>query len=109
MHRFLLAAAAALVASDAAAQSATDADIRLIRTGWNDDAFAIETQQPILNPANCPTPNGYISFMSLPGYRTFYAAALTAYVAKRPVTIVVHDSECVSGTWPKLIGINLIP
>ena len=49
----------------------------------------------------------YITHKSLPGYSTYYAAALTAYATHRRVMLVAHNSECFGG-WPKLIGINLI-
>jgi hypothetical protein len=94
-------------ASPAFSQTTVFGSIQLIRTGWNSDSFAIVTQEPIQNPAGCPTPDGYISEKSLPGYNTYYAAALTAYAAKMPVVaITIHNTECFAGR-PKLIGINL--
>jgi hypothetical protein len=77
-----------------------------VRTGWNIDSFAVVTAEPIINPAGCPSPDGYLSEKSLPGYQTYYAAALTALVARRRVVITVQDTECVIGR-PKLIGINV--
>jgi len=94
-------------APPAFSQTAAFGSITLIRTGWNSDSFAIVTQEPIKNPANCPTPDGYISEKSLPGYNTYYAAALTAYATRaQPVQITIHDTECFAGR-PKLIGINM--
>ena len=53
------------------------------------------------------TPDGYISDKSLPGYTTYYAAALTALMTASPLVVVtVHNTECFAGR-PKLIGINL--
>jgi hypothetical protein len=92
-------------ASPAFAQAGDSGAITLLRTGWNSDSFAIAMTGPIQNPANCPTPDGYISHSSLPGYNTYYAAALTAYVAKQPVLVTIHNTECFAGR-PKLIGIN---
>ncbi len=93
--------------SSAFSQTETFGSITLVRTGWNSDSFAIVTQEPIKNPANCSIPDGYISESSLPGYNTYYAAALTAYVARPPVVgITIHNTECFAGR-PKLIGINL--
>ncbi|WAK02129.1 hypothetical protein [Methylobacter sp. YRD-M1] len=80
--------------------------ITMIRTGWNADSFAIVTAEPIVNPAGCLTPDGYISHSSLPGYETYYAAALTAFAARRRVIVVVDESECY-GNRPKLIGVNV--
>lgn len=105
--RFLLPALAVLaIALPAAAQTMPTASITMIRTGWNTDSFAVVTAEPIQNPARCPTPDGYLSEKSAPGYSTYYAAALTAYAAKRRVVVTVHNSECALGR-PKLIGINL--
>lgn len=87
-------------------QTSTGGTVTVVRTGWNVDSFAIITAEPIVNPAHCATPDGYISQISFPGYRTYYAAALTAFVAKVPIVITVSNSECFAGR-PKLIGINL--
>lgn len=81
MRSLVIALIVAVCASPAIAQTAIFGSISLIRTGWNADSFAIVTREPIRNPANCPTPDGYISNKSFPGYSTFYAAALTAYAA----------------------------
>jgi len=87
-------------------QTMSNGTITMIRTGWNDDAFAIVTAEPIQNPAHCPEPDGYLSMRTLPGYSTYYAAALTAYTLKNPIVITTHNTEC-AGTRPKLIGINI--
>ena len=109
--RCILAAAAvfALVSnlgSPALAQSGAAATIAQVRTGWNIDSFAVVTAEPIINPASCRSPDGYLSEKSLPGYQTYYATALTALVARRYVFITVHNSGCVIDR-PKLIGINV--
>lgn len=75
MRPLLIALIVAVCASPAIAQTPSSGSITLIRTGWNADSFAIVTQEPIQNPANCPTPDGYISEKSLPGYSTYYAVA----------------------------------
>ena len=80
----------------------------MIRTGWNDDQFAVVTVAPIQNPAHCSTPDGYISQKQLPGYSTYYSAALTAFTLNATVNITVHNTECGPVGRPKLIGINLI-
>ncbi len=102
----LLLVAVLALPSPVAAQNMQAGTVTMIRTGWNSDSFAVVTAEPIANPARCPTPDGYISDKSLPGYSTYYAAALTAYLARRRVVITVHNSEC-WGSRPKLIGINL--
>lgn len=107
MRSFILAFALLTLAAPAIAQTMRSATITMSRTGWNFDSFAVVTAEPISNPANCPTPDGYISEKSQPGYSTYYAAALTAYIARRRVVIVAHNSECGFAGRPKLIGINL--
>jgi hypothetical protein len=97
----------AMIATPCAAQTMVTSTISMIRTGWNEEAFAIVTSQPIQNPARCQTPDGYLSLKQFPGYDTYYAAALAAFTANAQVVIVVHNTEC-GGPRPKLIGINLI-
>ena len=80
--------------------------IIMIRTGWDIDGFVVVTGEPIINPARCSAPDGYMSNNSFPGYSTYYAAALTAYLAHTPVTIIVDGNECFADR-PKLIGIDL--
>lgn len=96
------------LAGPALAQTHLTGAISLVRTGWGADQFAVALNVPAVDPAGCGTPDGYITHAAFPGYRTYYAAALTAYASKRPVTVVVHDAECFLGR-PKLIGINLQP
>jgi hypothetical protein len=103
----MLAAAAAGFSASAVGQPVHQAgSITMIRTGWNLDSFAVVTAEPIINPAGCATPDGYISDKSLPGYETFYSAALTAFVARRRVIMVVDDTQCVHDR-PKIVGINV--
>ena len=106
MRSFLIALAFLGLSAPVFAQQTTVATVTLLRTGWNNDSFAVVTAEPIINPAGCPTSDGHISDISLPGYRTYYAAALTAITTNLRVVIVVHNSECF-GSRPKLIGINL--
>lgn len=106
MRTLLVALAVAGLSSQLFAQQGTVGTVTLVRTGWNSDSFAVVTVEPIINPAKCPTADGYISDISLPGYRTYYAAALTAVTANLRVVITVHTSQCFGGR-PKLIGINL--
>jgi hypothetical protein len=105
--RVLLLAAFLGFSLPAHAQQAVSGTITQLRTGWNSDSFGVMINAPQINPANCTTNNlGYISTVDQPGYHTYYAAALTAYVARKQVTITVHNAECV-GPFPKIIGINM--
>jgi hypothetical protein len=106
MLRIVLALTFVGYAVPALSQTMSAGTITMIRTGWNDDVFAIVTAEPIQNPAHCSTPDGYLSMRTLPGYSTYYAAALTAYTLKNPVVITTHNSECADNR-PKLIGINM--
>jgi hypothetical protein len=56
--------------SSAQAQTTMTGTIVMIRTGWNDDSYAVVTAEPMLNPAGCISNNGYISHITLPGYST---------------------------------------
>jgi hypothetical protein len=93
------------------AQLTIPGTITSIRTGWDAESFAIVINAPQQNPAHCTSGNqpgaGYVTNSDLPGYHTYYAIALSAYVAGKPVSITVHNTECVGGTWPKLIGISM--
>ena len=106
MRKLYLAALLTAVCSPLYAQTMAAANVTMIRTGWNADSFAVVTAEPVTNPANCPTADGYISDKSFAGYSTYYAAALTAFVARRRIIVTVHNSECFAGR-PKLIGIDL--
>jgi hypothetical protein len=106
--RTLLAATAILgFALPAHAQQMVTGTITSLRTGWDSDSFGIVINAPQINPAQC-TENtlGYVSTIGQPGYQTYYAAALTAYVARKQITIAVHNTQCI-GPFVKIIGINM--
>ena len=95
--------------SPALSQTSTAAgNITMIRTGWFADSFAVVINAPVKNPASCPTPDGYISDKTQPGYDTYLRAALAAYTAKRPVVITVSDKTCGPAGRPTLVGINIL-
>lgn len=107
MRRTLLALMSLIAFSAPAfSQTMVNGTITMIRTGWNVDDFAIVTAESIINPANCATPDGYMSAHNLPGYSTYYALALTAYSLSNPVVITVHQSLCAADR-PMIIGINM--
>ena len=108
-----LAAAAAVAAvfmsgSAVAQSSAGRMTIAGLSTGWNSDTFGISTAgiTPI-NPAGCPLTDLYEVESGDPGYKTFYAAALTAYTNGTPAEVIVSNSECRQSR-PKIMGINLL-
>src|SRR4051812_43337815 len=98
--RALLSAACLTAASlglslPAHAQQAVSGTITQVRTGWDSDSFGVMMNMPQINPAHCTTNNlGYISTVDQPGYQTYYAAALTAYVSRKQVTVTVHNTQC---------------
>jgi len=89
-----------------AATMAGPLTITKIRTGWNSDNFAIETDQPIVNPAGCTTPDGYIFDPSKPGHKTYYPAVFMAFASSKKVLVTVSDTECYLGR-PRIWGINV--
>jgi hypothetical protein len=95
------------IASPSLSQTMFNCTINGIRTGWNAESFAVTTVEPIMNPAHCPIPDGYISEKSFAGYNTYYAAALTAFTASSPKVVVTTDNTVCFNGRPKLIGINL--
>lgn len=92
------------------AQSYASGKLHMLRTGWNADQFGIVLDTPVRNPANCTTPDGYVTSASQPGYDSFFEAALGAYKSGSPITVVIDATagSCVNGR-PKIIGINLSP
>jgi len=104
-HRLLFCAitfACATLAANAHAQSYASGPLKLVRTGWNADSFAVVLNGPQQNPANCLNGNNpdadYVSDSSLPGYQTYFQAALAAYAVKGIVTVAIDDGACVGGS-----------
>ena len=108
MQRLISAIALAAAATSAVAQATVNGTITMIRTGWNDEQFAVVVNAPMLNPARCPAPDGYITHRSYPGYQTYLTTALAAFTANSQASVIVHNTECGVAGRPKLIGINLI-
>jgi len=108
MRKLLLVLTLLGCASPAFSQTADTGSIKMIRTGWGADSFAVVLNKPtVQNPALCKTADGYISDNTQPGYNTYLQAALAAYIAKRPVSVTVHDKACGPADRPRLIGINI--
>lgn len=98
----------AAIATSASAQTTVTGSMSMILVGWNGDTFTIVTDTPIENPAGCSRPDGYTTHISHGGYKTYVAAALTAYAMRQRIRIVVDDAQCFD-TRPKIIGIYLQP
>jgi hypothetical protein len=103
-------AGAALVPNAANAQAYDSGNVRMLRTGWNADQFGLVLDKPVQNPAGCPTPDGYVTEATQPGYDSFYEVALGAYKIGSPLTVVIDSraGQCVAGR-PRIIGINAAP
>lgn len=108
--RYLLAVSCALTFLEASAQTVVGpVTVSRVRTGWDAEAFVVETGQTIVNPAGCAGPDGYASDVSQAGYKTHYAAILAAWAAGRTVQIVVHNTACGFAGRPRISGVNLQP
>jgi hypothetical protein len=92
---FPLILASAFFASQVQAQSSTGrVKISGIRTGWNADQVAITFSGSVPNPAGCSTPDGIILNTSTPGFKTHYAAILTALATEKDVEIIIAPDGC---------------
>lgn len=107
MKKILSAVLLSAISTCAAAQTTTaPAHITQIVTGWNSEVFSVNIGTPLPNPAGCPATDIAASAEANPGYKTFYAAALTAFSNDTPVVLVVSNTTC-EGARPRLIGITL--
>jgi hypothetical protein len=106
MRLLLIALALLGLSSSAFSQTlTTEGAITQVRTGLDADSFAVVIDAPIVNPANCTNPDGYISFINFRGYRTHYDAVLAAFAADVPIIVAVHNTVCYANR-PRIIGIN---
>lgn len=102
-----LVIAQALFSVSAMAQTAIyPAHIIEINPGWGDDAVGVTLDQPLFNPANCPTKDGiYMNPSGTGGNRTLLATALTALANKLTVTVVVSNTKCDPDGRPWLVTV----
>lgn len=107
MRQLFVALTLLVLASPALAQTAAPGSIKMIRTGWAADSFAVVLNVATVNPKACSTPDGYESEPSYPGHNTYYQAALAAYTASRPVTITIDNNKCSATGRPVILGINI--
>jgi hypothetical protein len=109
-HAFAAMLICALTAPVLAQQSSTNVNIVRLTSGWSSDVFHLTVDQPVINPGNCPTPDGYSTELAQSGYKTHYAAALLAFSMGRRVSIAVSQTQgaCVHGR-PLIIGISIQP
>ena len=90
-----LTLACIIFASQVQAQSSTGrVKITGIRTGWNSDQVAITFTGAVPNPAGCTAPDGIILNTTTPGFKTHYAAILTAFSTERDVEIIIAPTGC---------------
>jgi hypothetical protein len=107
MKKVIFGAVLALASTATLAQTAIGpVHITQVVTGWGTDHFSVNIDGAIPNPAGCGAIDLAGTGVEDPGYKTFYAAALTAMSTDKTVLIVVSNSQC-SGVRPKLIGITI--
>ena len=107
MKKTLAFAFLCTVSFAAAAQTTTaPARITQIVTGWGGDSFSVNIGTPLPNPAGCQATDIAASSAPNAGYKTYYAAALTAFANDTPVVLVLSNTEC-QGARPQLIGVML--
>ena len=94
----------------AQAQSTTPVanTILQIATGWNSDGFSLTTDQPRVNPLNCPNTDLYSSDAANPGHKTHYAAALLAFATGRRISLAISQSRCADNGRPLIIGLAVL-
>lgn len=99
----------AMSALAARAQTTTPEPNTILRlgTGWGSDVFSIQVNRPIVNPANCPVADGYMSEAPHNGYKTHYAAVLMAFATGRQLNVTVSNTVCVHGR-PTIIGLQVV-
>ncbi len=77
-------------------------------TGWGSDVFSIHVNRPIVNLANCPVADGYMSEAPhQEGHKTHHAAALMAFANGQQLHVTVSNSVCVHGQ-PAVIGLQVV-
>lgn len=107
MKSIIIGAALVLATSASFAQTTVGpVHLQQVVTGWNSEAFSVNAGTAMPNPAGCGATDLAGTSINNPGYKTFYAAALTAMANDTPVLIVVSNSAC-EGARPRLIGITL--
>ncbi len=107
MRSFLVVLMLLGFSAPAFSQTMMDGTVDMIRTGVDSESFGIVMKEQMKNPGGCPnTRDGYVTNSTLPGYNTYYAAALTAFQQNVHIVVVIANRGCVDGR-PKLIGVNL--
>jgi len=94
----------AFCANRANAQSyVASGTVTTYQTGWSLDAVKVQTTAPFVD-LGCGLTDGYYTSPNDPGNHAHQAALLSAFMAGRPVTLVI--SGCY-GSRPQIIGVNL--
>ncbi len=107
MKHVMFGAVLALVSTASFAQSTVGpVHLTQVVTGWNSEAFSVNIGTAVPNPAGCGATDLAGTSVANPGYKTFYAAALTAMANDTPVMLIVSNTAC-EGARPRLIGITL--
>ena len=80
--------------------------INYYSTGWFADQVLVRTTAPFVNPANCPSLDGYLTNPADPANVAHQAALLGAYLAGKTVVIVVVNNQCYIGR-PQILGVEI--
>lgn len=107
MKKLIAIAIIATTSATAAAQTTTSpAHITQVSTGWGYDSFSLFVSTPLPNPAGCALTDSATVSADSSGYKTYYAAALTAFTNDFPVTLVISNSAC-EGSRPRIVGVGM--
>ena len=84
----------------------SNVSINHISTDWNQDTIIL-VPSSMGYTGTCPNIDGYAVSSSQPGYKTMYAAALTALSMSAKINIIVDNrGNCTNGR-PRMIGITV--
>lgn len=88
----------------------TPGTIKVMEAGWAADTVSIETNAPVVNPAQCPTAyNGYVTRTDDPGRHLYHDILRAAWVAYAPVELLISGTpgDCPYGK-PRIISVKVV-
>ena len=78
-----------------------------VNTGWGNDVFSVTVNSTFANPAGCPNTDAYLASVDQAGYKTYYAAALAAFMTSSRISVTVSNTVCNQGR-PEIVGISVM-
>lgn len=91
--------------SKAAAHTTTDGYITYMEGGWASGNLRVQTDFAFTNPANCSSPDGYITDPADSGSSLFNALLMNAYMSHKKVHLVLDG--CTVGR-PHIISVAVL-